>query len=193
MQNHNELFNSVDHRVLMYSSGMWKVLCQNTEKNRLLVSAKELKFQVDKHPLSSDDRYVFGYSMDKFILLRDGKDIYEIVFQIPCNSLTDYYLIPLDKRIQEKAWEGCIIRDGMKWITEDVELVFRITECIFARKAFSQDMRMWIDDHKSILRENAFIDMIERVFFVYAERLINKIEEGKYEDLYSDYLSFYDY
>ncbi len=193
MKSQYDLFKKVDYRILRRTADTSIVLCDPTHKNELKNMLQSLGLQEKKHPISSCPEYVFGYGMDKFLIFYNEVECYEILFQIPCYSLTEYYLIPLDKEIQKKAWSAFTIKDGRKWITEDIEMVIRIADAILKEKIFSNEVRIWIEEHKDILKKEDFVCMLERVFFRYTKRLINKMEMKEYDDLYLDYLTFCNY
>lgn len=188
-----KLFKGIDYRILRRSKQKSTVLCKIYERETLLKNAQNGGYQRKDHPISSDKRYTFGYGMDRFDVFCKGKEVYEIVFQIPCFSLTEYYLVPLDKYIQKRAWEEYRLQDGEIWVCEDIEMIYRIANSIYEEKFFSPENRKWISEHSVILKGDIFNWMVKKVFFGFKDSLIEKIETGDFDNLYLDYLKYSDY
>ncbi len=188
-----KLFKEIDYRILGCKKELCTVLCRADERKTLIINAESAGYRRKDHPISSDRSYTFGYGLEQFDIFYIGKNAYEVVYQIPCFSLTEYYLIPLDKCIQKRAWEKYILREGEKWVCEDVEMIYRIAISVFEENIFSPENREWIIGHKAILKEEIFDGMAKKVFFGYKDRLIERILAKDFDDIYLDYLKYTDY
>ncbi|MCR4651621.1 MAG: hypothetical protein K5662_07665 [Lachnospiraceae bacterium] len=184
---------NVEYRLISYSDYNYTMLCKEENKADILEYAKLQGYQIITHPISTHNGYHFGYNLTEFILLKKQQVLYEIFFQLPSFSLTDRYIIPLDKIIQNAAWTKCRFIEEKKYLIPEVEMVYRLASAIFRDKTFKSANVDWINEYSYILNNDEFVDMLSKVFFKYTNRLLFLIKEQQFLNIFEDYLGFSQY
>jgi hypothetical protein len=185
--------NKTPYRLVNSLENRYSLLCKETDGHKIISLASNLGYEVVSHPISISNGYTFGYNLSPFLFFLDGKISYEVFFQIPSLSLTKKYIIPLDKTIQNRAWDSFYMDNGIKRVCLDVELIYIITRCVFQKKDFYDCDIQWINEHKKLLKEELTQNLLKKVFFRYTERLIELIVTEQYKSIYLDYLCFKEY
>lgn len=149
-----------------------------------------------RHPWDFGNNFVFLYSMPPFRMYkRKGLHI-DVTYQLACRSPNRGEWTPLDKVIQDSAWENCREEIDLPWryrLGYKDEMIHLLTRCIFDKKKFSIGYQQRIEELLSLIDLNNFQFVLNRVFFRFSKTLIELIEAREYENIGSSYLRFHDY
>lgn len=157
---------------------------------------KQNGFQKIPHPLLKD-QFLYGVHPFRFFKSRRSYFFIDFQFELACRSLNQGEWIPLDRVIQETAWEsvsyhriGEMDIPGLPLVCEWIHL---LTRCIFDKQRFDGGYTRRIE---RLTFQNSDVELYEvsrLVFFKFAEPLLNLIKAGKYDQIISQHLSFKDY
>ena len=110
-------------------------------------------------------------------------------------SLMGKAWVPMDKAINDYMWEHREWSEGHRWWQMDDRalLVYMLARCVFDKKIFSEPYRAEISNRRDLLGDDIVMDMMEKVFFGYAPRMIKMVREERFNEIVDDYLHFDEY
>jgi len=173
------------------------VLEENREKFEILMAGAN--FYKTSHPLGIENGYEFLYGLQEFQFwkLNDATaDLYvDASFALSCKGLLPQTWIPLDKKIQERIWRMRVWDAENNWWILDAEtrFVYYLVRCIFDKQIFSEKYIYEIEKTYPIVDKVVIRELLQVIFFKYTDRLLQLIEERKYEIIRADYIRFRDY
>lgn len=185
--------NNVDYRIINELPNGIKILVKYSDKGILTNLLRNSGFDNVEHDLCKNSGYIYRYQLHELELYVKGKKMIEICYELYCMSLTLKTLIPLDKLIQNEAWNKEVLSNHMKFLSEDIYIVFLITQCVFLQKNFDDHARQFLYERREILQTEKVYMYLKKVFFSYTEQLISLVSQNKFENIYFDYISFMNY
>ena len=148
------------------------------------------KWNVIRHPYS---RVPFLYGMTPFIFYNKNGLHLDVCCQLSCRSLNKGEWFPLHMDIQKKIWKDKIAVNQpfiTYMLSSEDEFVHLLTRCIFDKKSFHKD---YINRIEFLLRKidiSVVKGLLELVFYKYTNRLIEMIENKRFEKIPQDYIQF---
>ncbi len=184
--------SGADFRVIEAGDGFLSVIVRNEDYNKYrkcVVSSREVTML--EHPDGKLFGYRFIYQMRPFEMLKYKSTYVEVLFQLPCMSLTPKTWIPLDRRIQSRVWES----DKSESITLDgvCYLIFKICWSIFKNGYFTVQSRNAIVSLLKELDVKTFRELAELVFFNFTDTLIALLAESRFDEIIPRYFKFMEY
>ncbi len=130
-------------------------------------------------------------------LLKNTKYIFKIdaTFKMKCRSITPKVLIPLDNCINEDVWKNKLFDEKKNWwiLDDETTLIHILSRAIFDKKEFKPDYISEIEKRKALLKNDSVRYKLSKVFFKYTDLLISQVENGSYENIVNNYLTFKEY
>lgn len=119
----------------------------------------------------------------------------DISFKLSCLSLTQCAWVPLDSFIQKYMWDNKVWEEKNNWWIMDINsrFAYYFVRCIFDKKTFSDKYIYEIENSKSLIDINIVSSLLEKVFFKFTEKLLELVEEQKYQEIIMEYKRFKDY
>lgn len=150
----------------------------------------------DKEIYSDNRQFLYGIT-DSFMYQnnRDTNGFRVHTFnQLSCKGLLPFWL-PLDREIQQYAWENKIWNDMNQWWEFDIntKFIYMIVRCVFDKRVFSPKYIIDIEKCFPMIDYNIVKGFFEKIFFCYTDRLLDLITKKRYEEIVEDYISFSDY
>lgn len=197
-ERHRPLFDAlsakgVDCRLVRADERLTTILVKEKFHARVPKLMKSLKYKALLHPYSKLYGYRIMYQMKEFQLYVFGDALLEIYFSLPCESLTDKTWIPLDKLINDSIWERQTERDGIPCLDPHSDFIYRLTQCVFSRKAFDEQSRAYFREALPGLDSEDLHEKLRAVFFKFTDPLLALLREGAFDRIVPDYNSFTDY
>ena len=129
--------------------------------------------------------------MRPFEMLKYEDTYVEIMFQLPCMSLTPKTWIPVDRKIQSRVWECSSsvapVLDGICY------LIFKICWSIFKSGYFTAQSKKVMNSLLGIIDMQTFKELAELVFFNYSNTLITLLTEERFDEIIPSYFAFREY
>ena len=174
-----------------------RYLCQPKDKRdieKLLCKSGYLNAPYLTH--SRKNGYIYLYPMVEPNLFVGSKGSIEIVYQLSINaySLVNA-MLPLDKSINEGLFERCTYNEKQKCYEVDPSdlICYIIAECIFDKKDFDDDARVYIDTHGNELASEITLMKLRGVFFAFTPTLIGMLQKREYDSIMDGFFRFADY
>lgn len=184
---------NVDYRIIDKSSNHLRILMKNSDKDIFINLLKDSGYKNTIHNLSKNNGYVYRYQLHELELYAKDEKKIEIYYELPCMSLTPKTLIPLDKLIQNEAWKNVNQIGNMKFLSEEIYMVFLVTQCIFGECCFDNNAQRFLQEKKEILNSKKVNKYLKKIFFSYTDQLIRLLNQNNFADIYIDYISFLNY
>jgi len=167
----------------------------NSEDHRSFSAAMKRLRGVRKmtHVFGKEQGYEFLYQMRPFELYSYDGMFIEVYFQIPCMSLTPKTWIPLDRRIQKRAWEKEEKRNGCSVLDPVTFYIYRLCWAVFRRGFFSDYDKKILDRYEDALEDPAMKELLDVVFFGFAPRMISLLADKQYDSVMDEYYQFDQY
>ena len=146
-----------------------------------------------KHIYGKAMGYEFLYQMRPFELYSYADIYIEFYFQVPCMSLTPKTWIPLDRKLQKRAWEQDKRRGSLKVLDDVTYYIYRLCWAVFNRGFFSQHDREVLDEYAGALNDPQMDELLQVVFFGYTAHLLELLAAREYDRVIPDYYSFDQY
>lgn len=153
-------------------------------------------FQYKPHPQSVAAGWKLLYGAEDCIMRKIPDSLEVDVHTSLCvKSLLGNLWIPLDRSIQTYLWAHRTWDEAQGWwqMDERTLTVYLLARCIFDKQAFPAPYRREIPHHVAMLDDPIVCDMLGKVFFRYAPRLVELVRAERFDDIVEDYLSFADY
>lgn len=152
-----------------------------------------------EHPWGRTHGWDFLYGLDEFQFWEkeiEGDRIrIDICYSLACKGVMPNVWIPLDRKIQNSAWEKRLWDDQNNWwiLDDDTLFCYLIARCIFDKRGFSAEYIQEIQrvyEHVDLEKTK---ELLSCVFFKYTLRLLKFVEDNRFEDIVKDYFAFCDY
>ncbi|MBQ6975330.1 MAG: hypothetical protein IJQ16_02090, partial [Selenomonadaceae bacterium] len=124
-----------------------------------------------------------------------NKLIVDAYAELCTKSISMNAWLPLDKIIQKSIWENKVWDDANKWwILDDENLViYLLTRSVFEKGGFTDAYISDIEKRKNLLKNSSARQKLEKIFFKFADTLIEKVNRKQYENTLIEYITFTDY
>lgn len=156
-------------------------------------------FTLITHPLGSSEGWSFGYNLpevNKWKLKGIKQRFYiDVCFMLMCKSISPKFWVPLDKYIQQRAWQEKEWNDvlGCWQIDQKTLTAYLLIRCIFDKQNFSDAYISEIEARKHLLDDSDVQAMLKTAFYKFTDTLIDMVYKGEYEHIVSKYITFTDY
>ena len=186
--------HDIDYRVIEAGEKFASVVVFNDDYDRLKnLIRKDREITVLEHPHGRMFGYKFLYQMKPFELVK-YKGIYiEVVFQLPCMSLTPKTWMPLEKKIQHRVWDNRKAEGGITHIDDTSLLIFKICQAIFKNGYFTEETATLINRLMSVVDQDVLRMLLKEVFFLFTDRLLEMISRKRYDEIVYQYVTFCKY
>lgn len=151
------------------------------------------------HPKGTKNGWAFYYGLPEHQIWKLDccpYDIYiDISFKLCCMSLTQYAWVPLDSYIQRYMWENKVWDEKNNWWIMDINsrYAYYFIRCVFDKKTFSDKYINEIEKSKYQIDTNIVSSLLEKAFFKFTGKLLELVEEKKYQEIITEYKKFKDY
>ncbi len=182
----------------------YRIVINTDDKCILILSGKDIPLFCERlvqkgysesvHRFSSRKGFGFLYGMSEPLLYeKQGEKSIEIYMCLASCCLEAKRMLPFERSIQKKVWESKKENGGLFYISEELSLLYVLSECMFEKRRFDSKAVSLIESKKEIIKNEEFMEMCRKVFFGYTGILLKKIDEGSYESVFESYLKFADY
>ena len=187
-----EKFKELSYRVVETRDSVITVLVNNSpdEVNNFMKN-HEASEQI--HPFSKIHGYKYIYLLEPFMLYIKDNLYYEIIFQLPCLSLTPKTWMPLDLEIQNYAWMNNREIDGINVLDDETLYIYRLINTIFYQNHFSEHDITFFEKNNELINMSSLRGLLSTVFFKYTERLFFLLKNKQYNDIVNDYFTYRNY
>ena len=171
------------------------LLVHYKERGKFINFLIEKGFKNIRHPHCNN---IFLYGVDKFEFFVNKDDVLlDLNYQLACRSLNAGEWIPLDRKIQDSAWENKKINKFNKFtyysLGMEDEFVALVTRSIFDKKEFQKGYIKRIDELINVIDINDVITKFQLTFFKFTPVLLNMLKKRQYEMILDRYISFSEY
>ena len=159
----------------------------------------ENKYYKHTHPLGIKNGWYFSYGLQEYQFWKKADINYDLFidtsFTLCCKSLIPKIWIPLDKKINDAIWEKKYFNEkNLNWQIDDQNLiVYLIVRCIFDKQHFSTNYISEIQEYNSLLSDNYVNEALRLIFFKFTPRLIELIQNNKFDLIFHEYITFLEY
>jgi hypothetical protein len=185
--------NNIEYRVVCCSSNKTTILIKNIYLKKLTHLMKLNGYKKLCHPYGKLYEYTYLYQLHEFKLFYKNGIIIEIFFELPCMSLTPHTWIPLDRTIQDSIWLESNQVDGVLYLDEINDYIFKLTWAIFTKKSVDETDINFLQKKKYLLNNTTLMHRLSLIFFKYAKQLQFNLQNDKYSSLRHDYITFNKY
>jgi len=152
-------------------------------------------FKNIRHP-HCNNIFLYGVNKFEFFINKDNV-LLDLNYQLACRSLNAGEWIPLDRKIQDSAWEDKKLNkiDGFAYYSlgmED-EFVALVTRSVFDKKEFQKGYIKRIDELINVIDVNDVIAKFQLIFFKFTSVLLSMLKKRQYEMILDQYISFKEY
>ena len=165
----------------------------NNEKFKSLLLKNEFK-QI-RHPFGKDKRLYGVHEFNKY-QFRDSL-LLDINYEMVVRSLDKGQWVPLDQSMQISAWENRILVDihGLRvpMLCEEDDWIFTLARCIFDKKLFSAWHQNFLSTSLQSINLHTVMPKLHSIFFKFSPRLVQLVQQEKYDMIISEYIAFSDY
>lgn len=143
------------------------------------------------------EKYYFIYGLKPDLYLSKNEAYFHAYDRLACTSFTNMgsAKIPLDNYIQNYIWETRVWdKVNNWWIMDDrTILLYLLIRSIFDKKFFKSKYIREIEKRITLLDDKDFVNMCEKVFFKFTQRLIELVKSRQYGNIIIEYKSFTNY
>lgn len=146
------------------------------------------------HPEGKDAGFEFLYSMYPLeCWVVDGEKTITVLYQLGCHGIKRNTYVPLDKQVNEELWNSKVKKNDIFVMGEEVELIYEIVQGLFHYKDFSNELIHQINQKRDLLQMDRVQAMLGLIVFHFVKPLIGLIEEGRFEEIVTSYITFEEY
>ena len=186
------IFRTLPHLIVETRDNVVTILvkCKPADVKSLM---RKNKASQKLHPYCKYYGYKYIYQLQQFMMFKKDKKYYEVIFQLPCLSLTHKTWLPLDKSIQDFAWNNPKILNNKSLINDETYLIYRIANSIFHQYIFTESDIEYLNMNHHLLYIDSVSVMLSLVFFKYTEKLLFLLRNKQYNNIVADYFLFIAY
>ena len=165
------------------------------EKFKFIMQSFAYKRIIHPHGKETGWRFIYGAHENIFLTNPANKLIVDAYAELCTKSISMNAWLPLDKIIQKSIWENKVWDDANKWwILDDENLViYLLTRSVFEKGGFTDAYISDIEKRKNLLKNSSARQKLEKIFFKFADTLIEKVNRKQYENTLIEYITFTDY
>ena len=165
------------------------------EKFKFIMQSFAYKRIIHPHGKETGWRFIYGAHENIFLTNPANKLIVDAYAELCTKSISMNAWLPLDKIIQKSIWENKVWDDANKWwILDDENLViYLLTRSVFEKGGFTDAYISDIEKRKKLLKNSSARQKLEKIFFKFADTLIEKVNRKQYENILIEYITFTDY
>lgn len=149
------------------------------------------------HPYGKEVGWRFIYGAHENIFLRHAINllVVDAYAELCTQTIAMNAWLPLDRIVQESIWQNKVWDAENKWWIMDNEnmVIYLVTSSVFEKHGFSEVYINEIEQRKDLLASPTARQKLERIFFRFTDTLVDKVREGRYEEILVSYLTFTDY
>jgi len=172
------------------------ILVKNSNLQRCMALILDNGFYKITHPRSQDTGWSLAYGASDPVMFESKPGLQvDIHCELCLKSLMGNIWIPMDRIINNKAWNDRVWDDDNKWWTLDdkTQLIYLISRCIFDKGSFSETYKEEIIKRIGLLNDDTVQEMLEKVFFRFKDKLCEMLTSGQYNSIIGAYIAFCDY
>ena len=171
------------------------ILIDKKDENKIVSFFKKNGYVSIPHPFKND---IFLYGVDRFEFKYNNNILFDLNFQIAVRSLDAGQWIPLDRKIQESAWdnrrfEQITEKFGYWALSFEDEFICLVARSIFDKKEFQSGYVKRIEELKSKINIIDVEKKLKLIFFKYTPNLFKQINNKDYKNIIKNYLQFNEY
>ncbi|MCM1303078.1 MAG: hypothetical protein NC305_08480 [Lachnospiraceae bacterium] len=156
-------------------------------------------FQKKIHPVGKLAGWKLAYQMHDFLFYKKRKSPYKFYVDVSqelcCHSVMPNVWIPLDRKIQEDAWQYRRYDHEKGWwcLDERTELIMYLVRAVLDKQQFSSGYVENIKLRCYLLDDVTTRERLKLVFFKYTDRLTEMLKKEEYDKIITNYYKFKDY
>lgn len=186
--------HDIDYRVIEIGKKFASIIISNDDYSRLQsLIGKNRDTIILEHPYGKLFGYKFLYQMKPFELVKYRGIYIEIVFQLPCMSLTPKTWMPLEKRIQQRVWDNRKSDGKITYIDDTSLLIFKICQAVFKNGYFTDETKTIINKLMGVVDVAVLRALLKEVFFLFTDQLLELVSQQRYDEIIYQYVTFCDY
>jgi len=172
------------------------ILVSYEQKKKLYNFFQNNGFKKVPHP-HRNNIYLYGAKKFEFLKNKDGL-IFDLNYQLMCRSLNRGEWMPLDKKIQQSAWENKRFEKidenfGYWTLSYNDEFITLIVRSIFDKREFQEGYIKRIEVLKDKIDLKDVKEKMKLVFFKFTPYLLEMIKNKDYENIVKNYIKFKEY
>ena len=168
------------------------VLPEDYQKFKRVIEKNE-GFTRLQHPYGELFGYTYLYQMKPFHLYKYQEIYLEIMFQLPCMSLTPKTWIPLDKKIQSHVWTLETKRNNYKYLDDISYFVFKVCWAIFKDGYFNNECVDIIKSLQISINDCKLKELFALIFFSFTDTLCDLLANEQYDNIVEAYYTYTNY
>lgn len=177
----------------MYGTDEAMVIEESKRKDFHLWMKQGGYFQVE-HSEGKEAGFTYLYSMypvECWII--DGNKSISVFYQFGCHGIQYKTYVPLDKSINNYLWNNRVIKNNVYSMSDEVELIFEIVQCVFHYKEFDEELIKAIEIKKELLDRKSVANMLDLIFFKFSSKLIELVNRHQYNEIINRYITYKEY
>jgi hypothetical protein len=169
------------------------ILVHKNDKLKLHKILRRGLFIID--PRLSEYTYLYGVTEFRYYRNFFHNIAIDVCFELTCQSLNEGEVVPLDKVIQNNAFDNLVVDREFNWKKElsvENQMIYEISYALLNKGGEEGVIQnAYKTNDKEILRKVE--NKLEMVFFKYTSTLMQLLKNSHYEEIYSSYLTFKEY
>lgn len=162
----------------------------------------DIGFKIITHPWGKGKGWSFAYGLNECTFWEKQNiscHFYiDVCEKLMCKSLTPNVWIPLDRSVNQFAWGHleyvqANAEHGWWILSREAVFPYLIARCVFDKHGFPTGYITEIRKNIDLIRNNDVLQRLEKIFFSYTPRLISLLDQGRFADIFSDYITFANY
>lgn len=171
------------------------VLVRRTDVSTLIDYLKGMNFKFRSNPLDNNVRW---YGVAKPLMSTSPQGVLlDIASEIFVLSTHRSILIPLDKIVQQSAWENSQIENlgglAIPTLGDEDLFVSLISRCVFDKRKFSSWHKQKLLELLAKLERGSLEEKLKLVFFKFTPHLLALVDKSDFDSILSSYITFKDY
>lgn len=185
--------SDIIYRILELRKSVATILIRPEDFKSFHKLTRKMGLKQLEHPFGKRHGYKFLYQMKPFEMYEYKGRYYEIMYQLPCKSLTPKMWMPLDKCVQHALWQTCKTIDGYCYTADEELWIYLVTRCIFMKMQFEEKDRAMLDQLRPVLQNESLKQKLSLIVFGFAGQLITMAGQGDYDHIITAYYTYTDY
>lgn len=175
------------------------ILIHHEDIEEFMKLMKQENFQKKIPPFGKLAGWQLAYQMHDFLFYKKKDSSYQFYIdvcqELCCHSTMPNVWIPLDKKIQEDAWEYRWFDKEKGWWSLDdrTSFIAYLVKAIFDKRQFNPGYIESIKSGCCLLDDAMTRERLELIFFKYTDRLIEMLRREAFDKIVADYYGYREY
>lgn len=175
------------------------ILIHHDDIEAFMKLMKQENFQKKIPPFGQLAGWNLSYQMHDFLFYKKKKSLYQFYIdvcqELCCHSTMPNVWIPLDRKIQEDAWEYRWFDAEKGWwcLDERTAFIAYLVKAVFDKQRFNPGYIESIKSRLYLLDDTMTKERLELIFFKYTDRLIAMLKREAFDKIIADYYGYREY